>query len=75
MFGLEKDKLKHFEFDLEKKIKNKKERKKISDHLEMQVQHLKTRLRAGTDTKTYDTLGTLLQSYMSLKQFLNRTAK
>ncbi|MEM8727952.1 MAG: DUF5398 family protein [Chlamydiota bacterium] len=80
MFGLEKDngkrKPKHFEFDLEKELKeNDKEEKRILDQIEAQTNRLKTTLREGTTSENFDRFGALLQAYAALKRVVNRTKR
>ncbi|MDN3508568.1 MAG: DUF5398 family protein [Candidatus Neptunochlamydia sp.] len=80
MFGLEKnkgkDKPKHFEFDLEKELKqDHKEKKRILDQIEVQTNHLKTALREGTASEKFDRCGVLLQAYATLKRVVNRATR
>jgi hypothetical protein len=75
MFGLE-DKNKKgepFSFDLENKLKDPVEAKKLYEYLEEKMQKIKEILRLGMgDQKEFDQLGVILYGYHSLFKVVSR---
>ena len=74
MFGLEdKDpETVDFSYDIEKDLRDPTKSKEVKEEVESRIQSLKTLLRQGEDKEIFDTLGTLLHGYMSMKKVLER---
>ena len=71
MFGLEKKKKPvHFEFDLEKELKDDKRQKELMHKTEKHIQEIKSALRQGGDQKVFEHLGLLLHGYSALLKVL-----
>jgi hypothetical protein len=73
MFGLEKQPGEKFAFDLEKEIKQNKNRgKEILDKVEKRILEVKKQLREGANEKDFDQLGILLHGYTALQKVLRK---
>jgi len=76
MYGLEKEPVEPFVFDLEKDVKNKTARgKQVQENVEQKIQEIKKLLREGAGEKDFDQLGILLHGYASLQKVLRKVAK
>jgi hypothetical protein len=72
MFGLKKEiKPKIFEFDLEKDLKDDNKQKAIMQKTEKQVLALKSQLREGSDSASFEHLGLLLHGYSALLKIVS----
>jgi len=73
MFGLEKKPKNLFEFDLEKDLKDDKDKAhKLLKSVEERIHEIKNILRQGTASKEYDQYGILLHGYVALQKVLNK---
>ncbi len=72
MFGLKKDtKPKIFEFDLEKDLKDDGKQKAVMQKAEKQVLTIKSQLREGSDSTSFEHLGLLLHGYSALLKIVS----
>lgn len=73
MYGLEKEPIARFEFDLEKNLKKDlSQTQMLIKASNEKIQEIKNHLRAGVSGKDLDQLGTLLHGYTALNKVLNR---
>ena len=76
MFGLEKERKKLFEFDLEKELKgNTSKSQELLKKTELRIQEIKAVLRQGAQTQDFDKLGVLLLGYVALQKVLTKTTR
>ena len=74
MFGLEKEKNKPFEFDLEKELKSNKRKKEVLQICEDKSQQLKQALRQGEASDNFDQCGIIMQGYAALTKVVQKAA-
>jgi len=81
MFGLEKatekDRAEEDKelYELEVRIREVVERRKLHNHLKQQIQTLKAALRKGGEQEDYDNLGLLLSAYTSIEKLTERVQR
>jgi hypothetical protein len=76
MFGLEKKPKSLFEFDLEKDLKEDKEKtQELLKSVEAKIIEIKNILRQGTASEEYDQYGILLHGYVALQKVLKKVVQ
>lgn len=81
MFGLEKIKQKNKQqedaelYDLELRIRDPGQRRKLKDALLSQIRELKSSLRKGENQEQYDDLGLLLSAYSGIEKMMGKVQR
>lgn len=76
MFGLGKKKKAPFEFDLEKELREDKDRrKKLMELIDSRTIELKKLIREEPGSEHFDQYGILLHGYAALSKVINKVSK
>jgi hypothetical protein len=79
MFGMEQEKRRkgrdQYSFDLENELKEPGKLRAYKEHIQEQMNQLKSMLRKGEDKKSFDRMQVLLQGYLACQKVLQRTEK
>ena len=76
MYGLEKNKMKEFQFDLEIELKeNPKKAKELEEKIKTRIEEIKALINEGASEEEIKEANTLLQGYKALQKIIDQIKK